>query len=163
MRKNIYIRDEDQELFDKAEALGGDNFSAMIAEAVRRFVEVEEAKTAGMAEIELEVGVYYSGTSADDTKKIRFIGKKIADAKALYGSTSSRDDRGTEYTLYLTKKGKILLHREDWSRWQGDDSEASYQVYDSLTEFSASANVPGELVQEAGRAMGGDTAEYLDV
>ncbi len=44
MRKNIYIKDEDQELFKKAEALGGGNFSAMIAEAVRRFVEVEEAK-----------------------------------------------------------------------------------------------------------------------
>ena len=44
MRKNIYIKDENQELFKKAEALGGGNFSAMIAEAVRRFVEVEEAK-----------------------------------------------------------------------------------------------------------------------
>lgn len=44
MRKNIYIKDEDQELFKKAEALGGGNFSAMIAKAVRHFVEVEEAK-----------------------------------------------------------------------------------------------------------------------
>jgi hypothetical protein len=44
MRKNIYIKDEDQELFKKAETLGGGNFSAMIAEAVRHFVEVEETK-----------------------------------------------------------------------------------------------------------------------
>jgi hypothetical protein len=44
MRKNIYIKDEDQELFKKAEALGGGNFSAMTAKAVRHFVEVEEAK-----------------------------------------------------------------------------------------------------------------------
>jgi hypothetical protein len=44
MRKNIYIKDEDQELFKKAEALGGGNFSAMIAKAARHFVEVEEAK-----------------------------------------------------------------------------------------------------------------------
>lgn len=163
MRKNIYLRDEDHAVFEKAEALGGDNFSAMIAEAVRRFVAVEEAKADGMTEIELEVGVYYSGPGADDTKKIKFIGKKIADARSLHGSNSSRDDRGTEYALYLTQKGNILLHRDDWSRWQGDDSEASYRVYDSLTELAANANVPGELVQEAGRALGVETAEYLDV
>jgi hypothetical protein len=44
IRKNIYIKDKEQELFKKAEALGGGNFSAMIAEAVRRFVEVEERR-----------------------------------------------------------------------------------------------------------------------
>ena len=56
MRKNIYIRDEDQELFDRAEALFGDNFSGLVAEAVRRFVEVEEAKQAH-GRTEIEVGI----------------------------------------------------------------------------------------------------------
>jgi hypothetical protein len=54
MRKNIYIKDEDQELFKKAEALGGGNFSAMIAKAARHFVEVEEAKERRMNKIKNE-------------------------------------------------------------------------------------------------------------
>lgn len=162
MRKNIYIRDEDQELFEKAEKLGGDNFSGLVAEAVRRFVEVEEAKQDGMAEQEIEVGIYYSGTSSDDTRKIKFIGKKIADANILSGQSSSRDDRGKNYTLYLTKKGKFLLHIEYWTRWQGEDSRSSYETFDSMTHLM-SYDPPGSLIQEAGQRLGVDTAEYLDI
>lgn len=162
MRKNIYIRDEDQSVFEKAEALGGDNFSAMIAEAVRRFVAVEEAKADGMTEIELEVGVYYSGPGADDTKKIKFIGKKIADANILSGQSSSHDDRGKNYTLYLTKKGKFLLHLEYWTRWQGENSRSSYKTFDSMTHLMR-YEPPGSLIQEAGQRLGVDMAEYLDI
>jgi hypothetical protein len=44
MQKQIYIKDADLEIFEKAEALAGESLSATIAEALRRFVEVEEAK-----------------------------------------------------------------------------------------------------------------------
>jgi len=162
MRKNIYIRDEDQELFDRAEKLFGDNFSGLVAEAVRRFVEVEEAKADGMEEQEIEVGVYYSGTSSNDTRKIKFIGKKIADARLLLGQTSSRDDRGKDYTLYLTKKGKFLLHTENWSKWEGEDGESTYDTFESMTHL-ISYDPPGSLIQEAGKRLGIDTAEYLDI
>ena len=163
MRKNIYIKDEDAATFDKAEALGGDNFSGMIAESVRRFVEMEEAKADGMTEQEIEVGSYYSGTGADDTKDIKFIGKLIADACIYSGQASDRKDRGTDYKLYLTKKGKYLLWQKYWTRWQGEDGEASYRVYDSLTQLMSADNIPGSLLQEVGQRLGVDTAEYLDV
>ena len=158
--KTIYVKDTDLPLFEKAEALGGENLSATIATALRRFVEVEEAKADGMSEQEIEVGVF-SDRSSNDTRKIRFIGKQIASAWVYSGQTSSGDDRGTDYTLYLTKKGKLLLHREYWSRWQGEDGEASYNIYDSLAELADS--VPGSLIQQAGESLGQDTAEYLDV
>ncbi len=45
--KTIYVRDADVDLFDKAEALGGGNLSATIAEALRGFVAAEEAKENG--------------------------------------------------------------------------------------------------------------------
>jgi EXLDI family protein len=160
MQKQIYIKDADLQIFERAEALAGTNLSATIVEALRRFIEVEEAKADGMEEQEIEVGVS-SSRSSNDTKKVKFIGKKIASARVLCGQTSSQDDRGTDYTLYLTKKGKFLLHREYWTRWQDEDGEASYNIYDSLTELSDS--VPGSLVQKAGEALGLDTAEYLDV
>jgi hypothetical protein len=169
MRKNIYIKDEDQELFKKAEALGGGNFSAMIAKAVRHFVKFEEAKEQGMEEVELEVGVYYSGTGFDDVKKVKFIGKKIADATICNGHTGSRDDQdqGTDYKLYLTKKGKFLLHRYFWirrrRRRQGKDSESWYNLYDSMSQLMSSGDLPGDLIHEAREALGVNLAEYLDV
>jgi hypothetical protein len=159
MRKNIYIKDE--ALFDRAEALGGENFSAMINEAVKQFVETEEAKADGMAECEIEVGIYNS-TGSDDVRSIKFIGKQIADATIYCGQTSEGKDRGTDYTLYLTKKGKYLVHRKYWTCWQGEDGNAKYWVYDSLSQ-AASDDIPGSLIQEAGETLGMDTAEYLDV
>lgn len=159
MQKQIYIKDADLEIFEKAEALAGESLSATIAEALRRFVEVEEAKADGMSEQEIEVGVFSDRSSAD-TRKIRFIGKQIASAWVYSGQTGSQDDRGTYYTLYLTKKGKLLLCRKHWSRWQGEDTTVTYEIYDSLAEIE---NVPGSLIQDAGEALGMDTAEYLDV
>jgi len=158
--KTIYVRESDVDLFEKAEALARENLSATIAEALRRFVEVEEAKADGFEEQEIEVG-WFPAHGDNDTKKVKFIGKQIAYAKVLSGQTSSADDRGTDFTLYLTKKGKLLLHREYWSCWQDEDGEASYNIYDSLAEMSDS--VPGSLIQEAGEVLGQDTAEYLDV
>jgi len=163
LRKNIYIRDEDQELFERAEKLSGDNFSAMIAESIRRFVETEEAKEDGMTEQEIEVGAYCSGPGSDDIKKVKFLGKKIADARVSSGQTSDRNDRGTDYELYLTKKGKYLLWQKYWTRWQGEDGEAGYQVFDSLTQLMSAEGIPGSLLTEAGQRLGLDTAEYLDV
>ena len=162
MRKNIYIRDEDQKIFEKAEALGGENFSAMIAEAVRQFVEVEQAKTEGMEEIVLKVGVACSH-GAGDLKKVKFIGKKIADVCCYSGQTSSRDDRGTDFTLYLTKKEKFLLYRRYWSHWENEDDESWYKTYESMSELMSADGIPGDLLQEAGNVLGVDTAEYLDI
>ena len=162
MRKNIYIRDEDQELFEKAEALGGENFSAMIAEAVRQFVEVEQAKAEGMEEVELKVGIACS-RGVGDLKKVKFIGKKIADVCCYSGQTSSRDDRGTDFTLYLTKKEKFLLYRLFWSRWENEDNESWYKIYDSMSQVMSVDGIPCDLLQEAGEALGVDTAEYLDI
>jgi len=160
IRRNVYIRKEDVEVFEQAEQLAGENFSAMIAEAVRHFVEVEEAKKDNMTEQEIEVGTYpFYG--ADDTKRIKFIGRKIASARSLNGQTSSRDDRGTDYSLYFTKKKKYLLYQKCWTRWQGEDHEAAFQIYDNLAEIGDS--VPGSLLKKAGEALGVDVAEYLDV
>ena len=38
--KTIYVKDEDWQIFEKAERLGGDSLSAVIAKALRQFVEV---------------------------------------------------------------------------------------------------------------------------
>jgi len=70
--KTVYIKDADLEVFEKAERLGGDSISPVIAEALRRFVAIKKAEAAGMQEHTLEVG------AGDDVKKVRFIGRELA-------------------------------------------------------------------------------------
>ncbi len=161
MRKQIYIKDQDQAIFDRAVELAGEeNLSGTITEAIRRFVEQEEALSSGLQEITLEIGNSGREGESDDYRKIRFIGKKLATADTLCGSNSSGDDRGVDYALYHTGKGKFLLHREDWTKWQGEQNTKSYIVYDSLEEIK---NAPGQLIQDAANKLGTEVVEMLDI
>lgn len=155
MRKNIYIKDEDAGIFEKAEQIGGESLSAVIAEALRRYVAAEEAKAQDMKEITIEVGTWHPEGS-DDVKKIKFLGRKIGGGRTY----TTGDSRGIDYDLYLTAKGKILVIKERWSRWQGETTTATYTVCDSLEQVDG---VPGGIVQEAADALDIELAEYLDI
>ena len=158
MRKNIYVRDEDTAIFDRAEQLGGESLSAVIADALRRYVAAEEAKGEGLQETVIEVGTRY-GEGADDTRKIKFVGRKLADGR-IY---STGDSRGTDYDLYFTQKGKILALIEHWSRWQGESTTADYKIYDTLEHTLSEGVVPGGIIQEAADTLDVELVEYLDV
>ena len=54
--RTIYVADTDLPVFEKAQELAGDNLSATIAQALRRFVESEEAREGGYEEITVRVG-----------------------------------------------------------------------------------------------------------
>ena len=138
-QKMIYIREEDLELFEKAQSLAGESLSGVIAEALRQYVKKKEAEAEGFEEVTLEVG-YWPPRGAKETKKIRFTGKSLAWGQKFTGQTGSRDDRGTDYEIYLTKKGKYLLYWHQWSRWQNEGSNADYALLSSLPK-------PGEEVE----------------
>lgn len=175
--KTIYVRDEDLPIFEQAEELGGDSLSAVIAEAVKRFVSAEKAKAAGFEQFTLEVGQVNS-RGADDVRKIRFVGRKLAGQTAYTGQTSSQDDRGTDYRVYQTKAGKIIVHWRHWSRWDGEGSSADYAVLDQLPGHGAEIygqvaedddyierfpeKLPGGLLQEAAEALGEELVEFID-
>ncbi|MEG3070975.1 MAG: hypothetical protein RQM92_09375 [Candidatus Syntrophopropionicum ammoniitolerans] len=148
-RKQVYIKDEDVGMFERAEELFGDSFSAMIAEAVRRLVDQKESKETGMEEQVIGSGVYYP-RGDDDVKLYKFIGKQIADARIYSGQTKSRDDQGIDYTLYLTKKEKYLVHIYQWTRWENENCYAEYRVFDTLEELQATKEIPGSLLKGAG-------------
>ena len=158
MRKNIYVRDEDTAIFDRAEQLGGESLSAIIAEALRRYVAAEEAKGEGLQEITIEVGTWHN-KGADDTKKIKFVGRKLADGR-IY---STGDSRGTDYDLYFTKKDKILALIEHWSQWQEEFTTADYKIYDTLEHTLSEGVVPGGIIQKAADTLEIELVEYLDV
>jgi len=123
MRKNIYIKPADSAVFVKAEELFGENFSAMVADAVRDKVAAAEARAAGFEDVVLRVGNFAEGT---DTK-IRFRGKMMG--RCLY--------RQQPWELYLTGKGEFLV-------WHDQGDQAGYDTYSTICDMMA-AKVPDEL------------------
>ncbi len=169
--KTIYVKDSDLEVFEKAEKLGGENLSATIAEALRRFVAAEEARQKGYQEVELEVGLW-PDKGDDDTRKVKFFGRLLAEGRQYTGQLGSRDDRGIDYELYQTKAGKIVIHWKRWSRWQGEADVADYAVLDRIPGYDQGVAgtldpdwevvVPGDILQEAAEAIGQDLAEWIE-
>lgn len=139
--KRVYVRDEDIPIFDKAEKMFEDeSFSSLVARLIRSAVEQEEAKEKGLREVEIEVG------SSGPFQRVRFFGKDIA---------SFRDEKGIRWTLYLTGKGKFLLHRMDQN-----DSHSDYSVHESLEEIK---DAPDALIRAAEEALGKENTIHLDV
>jgi hypothetical protein len=171
--KTIYVKDEDLQVFEEAERLGGDSLSSIIAEALRRFVAVKRAELFGMREHTLSVGVLRS-QGADDIRTIRFVGRLLAEATVYSGQTSDRRDRGTCYRVYQTRAGKILVWWEKWSRWEGENDTADYAVLDQLPGYDdevygrvhgdmlGPVELPGSLLQDAAEALGQELVEFIE-
>ena len=170
--KTIYVREEDLPVFEEAEKLGGDSLSSIIAEALRRFVAVKRAEVQGMQEYTLSVGVLRS--QGADTRKVRFVGRMLSSAEVFTGQTSSRDDRGTDYKIYQTKAGKILIWWQRWSRYEGESDLLDYVVLSTLPGYDEEISgkvhgehlppetLPGSLLQEAAEALGEELVEYVE-
>lgn len=172
-RKQIYIREADVELFEKAEQLEGENLSAVIADALRRYVEVKEAEAQGMKKITLTVGILRS-QGDDDTRKVRFVGRKLASAEIFHGQTSDSRDRGTDYAIYQTQAGKIVVWWKSWTRWERENDILDYAVFGDLPGYDVEVwgkihgehlppeVLPGSLLQEAAEALGREMVEYIE-
>jgi len=110
--RTIYVADTDMPVFERAQELAGDNLSATIAQALRRFVEAEEARSKSFEEITIKVG------------------KTVLSYKSFWGRLLATGPRGvqnrhTRYDVYQTRKGKLALYirvRPDWAEW--DNPEA---------------------------------------
>lgn len=162
-RKNIYIRDEDLPLFDRAEKLGLENFSAFVAEALKKYVKIKDAETAGLEEHTLQINNPEQGE-----RTIRFVGRLLAGDRRLRGQTSDRKDRWTDWEIYQTKGGKIVVYRESGSAWQGEEGCVSeYITLDALPGyddevFVGGEPVPGSLLEEAAGEIGEERIKWID-
>ena len=123
-----------------------------------------------MQEYTLTVGVLRI-QDADDTHKVRFVGRLLAEAEVLTGQTSSRDDRGTDYKIYQTQAGKVLVWWKKWTRWEGEPQVMDYAVLDQLPgyddEISGKVHgfpevLPGELLQDAAEALGEGLVDFIE-
>jgi EXLDI family protein len=170
--KTIYVSDDDQSLYQRAQELAGGNLSAAISGALKRYVEAEDARKVGYEEIILKVGL---GAG----RKVRFLG-------VLLGEWfSSEGERFEHQRVYRGSRGKFAVHierteyfdmRDDkgnpltgWRAWTGvgmasggaRPAEATLDVYDTLEELQLF--VPPHLYEMAAASVKHQGVEDLDI
>src|SRR5258708_5652338 len=105
--RTIYVADADLPVFEKAQQLAGDNLSATIVQALRRFVEAEEARASGYEEVTVAVG-----------KGRPYIHKKFR-ARSLAKRRVSAGDRARILILevYQTAQSRFALYSRNAPNW----------------------------------------------
>lgn len=70
------------------------------------------------------MGTYVVGSGGivqDDRWEVQFEGEELAQRTGYgYDRGDLTDTRGVTQTLYRTEDGRLVVHVEDWSRWQGE-------------------------------------------
>jgi EXLDI family protein len=111
--KTIYVSDDDLVLFERAQELAGANLSSAIVRALRRFIEIEEAKQRGVDEIIVTVN------SDGIQRHKRFMGRRL-----VRWLQEAENGNATEVlNVYRTAGNRFALHKRivpDWPLNGGD-------------------------------------------
>ena len=184
--KTIYVSDDDLPLFERAQEIAGSNLSSAIVLALRRFIELEEAREGGLEEITVIVN-----TEGAHRRK-RFIGQRL-----VRWVQPAVNGKGTEVlSIYRTAGKRYALHIRvipDWDFAWGDPEQVSdpdnwgvgkgflqkvlswgydwesfkesghytLQVFDALEDLKN--RIPKELFEAVSQAMEGPEIEDIDI
>lgn len=135
--KTIYVSEGDLPLYQRAQELTGDNLSAAIAAALRRYVDVEESKREGFDEIIVRVG-------PGKGRKVRFTGVFLGE----WLNTSF--SRVETFRVYRGRTGKFVLHIErspDYPMVNAEGKPAGWRGYLGIGNISYGSS-PGESTLE---------------
>jgi EXLDI family protein len=135
--KTIYVSDGDLPLYQRAQELAGDNLSAAISAALRRYVDIEEGLREGFDEIIVRVGL-------GKGRKVRFTGVLLGEW------VTSSLNRVDAFRVYRGRKGKFVLHVErgpDYTMVDADGKPAGWRGYLGIGGVSY-GNAPGESTLE---------------
>jgi EXLDI family protein len=135
--KTIYVSDGDLPLYQRAQELAGDNLSAAISAALKRYVDVEEGKREGFDEIIVRVG-------PGKGRKVRFTGVLLGE----WLNTSY--SRVETFRVYRSRSGKFVLHVErspDFSVVDAEGKPAGWRGYLGIGNISY-GNTPAESTLE---------------
>ncbi|MBU0609736.1 MAG: hypothetical protein KKI08_17750 [Armatimonadetes bacterium] len=151
MRRNIYIRDEDEPLFEEAEKMAGDegSLSGVIAAALRGWIGRKQAEDEGY---ELTTVETFSEASGVGFPAYKFMGRLLAAGKT--GEPYMVKER-----LYKTRAGKLVFVQEGWSEdWQRLRSLTLGQ-YDAIEEVPFCSS---DARRAACEALGQDPANWIE-
>jgi len=169
--KTIYVSDGDLPIYQRAQELAGDNLSAAISAALRRYVDVEEGRQEGFDEITVRVG-------PGRGRKVRFTGVLLGDW------VNSSFSRVETFRVYRGRTGKFVVHVErspDYSMvdsqgkpagWRGylglgdisygtTPAESTLEVVDSLEELRL--RIPQQLYDSVATSAQQPAEEDLDI
>ncbi len=106
--KTIYVSEDDLPLFERAQELSGANLSSAIVRALRRFIELEEARQKGFDEITVLVN-----TEGAHRRK-RFVGQRL-----IRWIQSTANGNGTVIqNVYRTAGKRYALHTRTLPDWE---------------------------------------------
>jgi EXLDI family protein len=124
--KTIYVSQGDLPIYQRAQELAGDNLSAAISAALRRYIDVEESKREGFDEIIVRVG-------PGKGRKVRFTGVLLGE----WVNTSY--SRVETFRVYRGRKGKFVVHIErspDYTVLNAEGKPAGWRGYLGLGSLS---------------------------
>jgi EXLDI family protein len=136
--KTIYVSEGDLALYQRAQELAGDNLSAAIASALRRYVDVEEGRREGFDEIIVRVG-------PGKGRKVRFVGVLLGE----WLNTSF--SRVETFRVYRGRTGKFVVHIErspDYTMVDSEGKPAGWRGALGLRWDVSYGSTPGESTLE---------------
>jgi EXLDI family protein len=169
--RTIYVSEDDQPLYQKAQELAGGNLSAAIGSALRRYVELEDAHAAGFEDVTVKVGfgagrkVRFSGVLVGEwmeSEGERFIHYRVWRGPKRFALHTER----TEYFEMRDAQGNPLT---GWRAWTGigmasgggRPAEATLEVFDTPGELKD--RVPAGLYETVLASIKHPFVEELDI
>jgi hypothetical protein len=161
-RVQIYIRPEDEEMWEEARRLIPETSLAQtIAAALRGLLDRRRAETEGYEEVVLHpyVGAR-QGLGGEDERgrQVRFMGKLLAVLNRKGQGTS------TDWKLYRTRGGRYVVEEDAQTCWEGARCHLEATAYDSLADIPTEPmeGVPSALIVEAENALQEQAATWVD-
>jgi len=153
-RRTLYVREEDQAIWEQAAGLAEeDSLSAIVTEALRRFVLAKEQESGNspFERFELTVSSIDPETNGvSDERTVAFTGRKLV-------------SHGW-YTVYETAKHQLLIYGVDES-----NGSSFYNVHKTFDDAAAARNrhdgplYPSDLLAAGAEQLGWKWVEELDV
>jgi hypothetical protein len=148
--KTLYVKEADMQLWKEAEKLSGGRVSALVADALRRYVEEEKRKQEDMNEIEVLIGPsIYTG------RRVRFEGRWLVkpspiNPRAFPGDITEPNGgrKGVYYGVALTRRGNIAVYVSS-TQLNHDDRLDHYESFEEAEE----AGVPSDILARAAEAL----------
>jgi EXLDI family protein len=136
--KTVYVSEGDLPLYQRAQELAGDNLSAAITAALRRYVDVEEGLQEGFDEITVRVG-------PKPGRKVRFTGVLLGE---WLNTTTSRVET---FRVYRGRTGKFVVHVErspDFTMVDREGKPAGWRAQLGLDWNVSYGTTPGDSTLE---------------
>jgi hypothetical protein len=154
-RRNVYVRDEDIEVWERAGRASDAPLSRLITEALSAYLANREGKPMQR----LTLATMHRGEVISKA----FVGRWLIDPDEGYRSEHEADVRleaqvraGTTFAVAETAKGKIVVYVD------AGRSEAEFDVYADFDQ-AEERGIPGDVLALAARRAGIERAELLDI